>query len=167
MATETLHPTVPKGMCVALYKGTRSGVDGLYNRLGRLLDRGPYSHCELIFSDGQSGSSSFMDGGVRLKQINYTSVGNWDFLPLRDAQGRFEKSALAWMYAHDHCEYDIWGNIRFFCGLARDSADKWFCSEAIMAALGFEDSFRYGPNGLAAVLPRYFCTDIVKVPANG
>ena len=35
---------------IAFYKGTRPGIAGLYNRLGRLLDHGPYSHAELVLA---------------------------------------------------------------------------------------------------------------------
>ena len=50
----------------AFYQGTRPGLPGLYNRLVRWLDRGEFSHCELVFGDGMSASASFMDHGVRL-----------------------------------------------------------------------------------------------------
>src|SRR3546814_7608950 len=40
---------------------------GIYSRVTRLVDGGPYSHCELVFSDGLSASASFIDGGVRFK----------------------------------------------------------------------------------------------------
>ena len=63
-------------MQVAFYKGTRSGLSGLFNRLVRWWTRGPYSHCEVVFTDEPSkdggvlcGSSSKLDGGVRLKFV--------------------------------------------------------------------------------------------------
>lgn len=163
----TLHHTVPRGLSVALYKGTRPGLSGLYNRVGRFLDRGPYSHCEVVFSDGLSGSSSFMDKGVRLKQINYTSVGHWDFLPIPDPNGNLERTARQWMYNMSGKGYDVWGNVRFFCGLARDSADKYFCSEATMSMLAFAEAYRFGPSGMAALLLRVFNTRIIEVPLHG
>ena len=49
---------------LALYKHTRPGLQGVYSRLVRLVDRGPYSHCELVFSNGLSASSSFIDGSA-------------------------------------------------------------------------------------------------------
>ena len=157
-----IHPSVPDGFCAAYFRGTRPGVEGLYNRLGRYIDRGDYSHCELIFSDGVSASASFLDHGVRFKNIGYSSVGNWDFLPLPEAD---DKAARAWFYEHDHCAYDVLGNLRFATNFARDSADKWFCSEALMAALGFDQAFRYGPCGSATVLQHFYNTKIIKVTA--
>lgn len=45
-------------MIAAFYKSTRPGWTGLYNRIIRWWERGDYSHCELIFSDGLAASSS-------------------------------------------------------------------------------------------------------------
>lgn len=134
---------------VAFYKGTRPGIEGLYNRLGRLLDHGPYSHAELVFSDGMSGSASYMDGGVRTKFIGYSSVGNWDFVPVRVS---YELAARVWFLEHDGERYDLMGNVNAAFGFVPHSPDRWFCSEAIAAALGLNDPWRYKPNGLFAVL---------------
>ena len=158
-----LHPTVPTGLCLALYKGTRPGVAGLYNRLGRLVDAGKYSHCEIVFSNGISASSSFMDHGVRFKQIGYSSIGNWDFLHIPDQDGLVEISALNWFRRHEGKAYDIWGNIRFATNFARDSSDKWFCSEACMAALGFPEAYRYGPSGAASLAQWHFGAELNEV----
>lgn len=155
-----LDPSVPKGLCVALYKGTRPGIEGIYNRLGRFLDRGPYSHAELKFPNGLSASSSFMDKGVRTKQINYSSVGYWDFLPLPT---ELEAKTWDWFRENDGKKYDILGNLRFASNFFRDSSNKWFCSEAIMAALGFYEPYRYGPSGLATTLTHHFNTKIVLI----
>jgi len=48
-------------------------------------------------------------------------------------------------------------NGRFVLPWVRDSEKGWFCSEAIAAALGWAEPWRFGPNGLAALLPRLFC----------
>lgn len=134
---------------IAFYKGTRPGVAGLYNRLGRLLDHGPYSHCELIFSDGMSGSASFMDGGVRIKYIGYSSVDCWDFV---DLPAQYEADARKWFEQHHGAAYDLMGNVNALLGFVPHSSDKWFCSESIAEALGLNEGWRYKPNGLAAVL---------------
>jgi hypothetical protein len=164
MSRDNLHPTVPTGLCVAFYKGTRPGVAGLYNRLGRYLDNGPYSHTELVFTDRMSSSSSFMDHGVRTKFIGYSSVGSWDFLPVPDVMGNLEERAIRWFADHDGEAYDVWGNIRFGIGFARESADKSFCSEAIMASFGYAEAYRYGPSGAATILPHHFNTKMIRVP---
>lgn len=134
---------------LASYIGTRPGIPGLYNRAGRLLDHGPCSHSELLFSDGMSGSSSFMDKGVRIKHIGYSSVGCWIFDAVPE---RYEANARQWFKDHDGQPYDLMGNINAAFGFVAHSADAWFCSEAIAAALGLIDPWRYKPNGLRAVL---------------
>lgn len=135
-------------MKIALYKGTRPGLPGMYNRLVRFWERGKYSHCEIVFSDGWSASSSFMDGGVRFKRIEF-DPSRWDFIDLPDS---LETAARKWFVEHEGKAYDYWGNIRFMFGWLPDSKDKYFCSEAVVAALGLNDPWRYGPNALWAVL---------------
>lgn len=153
-----LDASVPAGLCVAMYKGTRPGLRGLYNRGVRRVDRGPYSHTELIFTSGISAGASYMDGGFRRKQIEYSVAGNWDFLPIPDPTGELELSALIWANENDGKGYDLWGNVRFVFGLVREDADKVFCSEAVMAMLGFKETWRYGPNGMAPLLETMFKT---------
>lgn len=135
-------------MKVAFYKGTLPGLKGLYSRIVRFVDRGPYSHCELVFSDGVSGSASFIDGGVRLKRINY-SAENWDFVEVPDW---LEPAARTWFEQHQGEPYDLLGNLRFIFFLVRESAKGWFCNEACGTALGWQQAWRLGPNGFWAVL---------------
>ena len=141
-------------MKVALYKETRPGLQGLYSRLTRWLDRGPYSHCELVFSDGVSASSSYIDGGVRFKTITYNPE-HWDFIEVPEY---LEASSRNWFREHNGEPYDLWGNVRFAFGFARESKGAWFCSEAVMAALGFEESYRYGPSGVVSLLKTLYRT---------
>lgn len=131
-------------MKLAFYKGTRKGLQGLYSRLARWVDSGPYSHCELIFSGGMSASASFIDGGVRFKQIEYKPE-QWDVVEL---QGFDEDKARQWFEDHEGEKYDLLGNLRFIFFFVKPSNNKWFCSEAIAEALGISESWRLGPNGL-------------------
>lgn len=135
-------------MRAAFYKATRPGLQGLYSRAVREIDRGPYSHCELIFSDGMSGSASFIDGGVRLKHIDYDPA-HWDFI---DPPAHLELQARAWFEQHQGEPYDLLGNLRFVWWMVREAPAGWFCSEALAAALGLREPWRLGPNGLAALL---------------
>lgn len=136
------------GFSAAFYKGTRPGLAGIYNRLVRWIGRGPYSHCELIFSDGLAASASWMDGGVRFKRIEFDPE-HWDFIGLDPAK---EVAARLWFAEHDGWGYDLMGNLRFLCGIVRESADRWYCNEALGASLGMPDPWRLEPNGLAVVL---------------
>ncbi|RYF70865.1 MAG: hypothetical protein EOO22_13570 [Comamonadaceae bacterium] len=136
-------------MRAAFYKVNRPGLQGIYSRLVRWIERGPYSHCELIFSDGMSASASWMDHGVRFKRIEF-DLEHWDFL---EVDGD-EAAARAWFTAHEGEGYDLAGNLRFVLGFVPDSSKRWFCSEAMAAALGWRDPYRYGPCGLYAALQK-------------
>lgn len=133
---------------LALYKATRPGWQGIYSRLARWVDGGPYSHCELIFSDGLSGSASFIDGGVRLKNIDY-SPDHWDLVDLPTA---WEPEARQWFERHLGARYDLVGNLTFVLWFIPHSKSRWFCSEAVAESLGLPESWRYGPCGLAAAV---------------
>ena len=137
-------------MKIAFYKGTRKGLQGIYSRLARWVDSGPYSHCELIFNDGLSASASFIDGGVRFKHIDYKE-DNWDVVEL---QGFDEDKARQWFEDHEGEKYDLLGNLRFIFFFVKPSNNKWFCSEAIAEALIISESWRLGPNGLYVLMTR-------------
>lgn len=129
-------------MKAAFYKGTRPGIAGLYNRLVRWWRKGPYSHVELVFSDGISASSSFEDGGVRFKQIDF-DPDNWDLIEL---PGYDEPAARAWFEQHEGEPYDVLGNIGFLWRPISGMRWMQFCSEAFLSALGFHDTWRFCPN---------------------
>lgn len=135
-------------MIVAFYKGTRPGLAGIYNRGVRIVTKGVYSHAELIFSDGISASASFADGGVRFKQIDY-DPSKWDFVEIPD---RLEPRIRAWFEDHEGDLYDILGNVHFLVPLVGDSKSRWCCSEALGAAIGIPDAWRFHPNSLYAIL---------------
>ena len=134
-------------MRAAFYKATRPGLQGLYSRAVRVIDHGLYSHCEIVFGDGISGSASFVDGGVRLKRIDFDPE-HWDFL---DLPAGLESAARDWFVFHDGQPYDLVGNVRFVLPWLNDGSG-WFCSEAFGAALGWQEPWRYGPNGAAALV---------------
>lgn len=144
-------------VAVAFYKG-RTRV---FNKLTSRWTNGPYSHCEflptpdLADEDGAvlSFSSSFMDGGVRGKWINY-NPDHWDLvyleLPERDVL-----DAITWFEVHDGDKYDVLGLAGFLLRPISGEQHKWFCSEAVAEVLKFEDSWRFCPNTLFCALSRY------------
>lgn len=144
-------------MRVAFYTSTRPGLPGLYNRIVRWWDRGPRSHLELIFSDGQAAGASYLDGGVRFKTIEFDPA-RWDFIDLPD---HMEQAARDWFVAHENRAYDLLGNLRFVIGFLPQSRDKWFCSSAVAAALGFTDCWRYGPNTLYSAVQRLAQSNLI------
>lgn len=135
-------------MKVAFYKSTRPGLPGIYNRLVRWWEPGLYSHCELVFGDGVAASSSYMDGGVRFKRIDF-DPDRWDFIEL---PAHLEHDAYVWFAMHVGEGYDIIGNFSFLLDFLRSHTGKWFCSEAVGESLGMVEAWRLGPNGLAAAL---------------
>ena len=135
-------------MRAAFYRATRPGLQGIYSRAVRFIDRGAYSHSELVFSDGLSASASYIDGGVRFKRIDYDDT-HWDFTDLPPSM---EPYARDWFEANKGAPYDLMGNVRFVLPWLADSERGWFCSEAMAAALGWAEPWRFGPNGLAALL---------------
>lgn len=132
----------------AFYRGTRPGVAGIYNYLVRKWTSSPYSHVELVFSDGMAGSSSFADGGVRLKQIDF-GPQHWDFIAL---PAHLESAARAWFELHVGDKYDLRGNAQFILAPAGNDESRWFCSEAFAASLGIPEPWRYDPGTLASAL---------------
>ena len=137
-------------MKVAFYKGTLPGWRGWMSRLVRFADRGAYSHCEVVFSDGLCASASWLDGGVRFKQINF-KPGHWDFVDI-SADVEEEARVRKWFAEHTGCRYDLPGSFGVVFRVFPQSADRYFCSEAAAAALGLPEAWRIGPNLLAAFL---------------
>lgn len=134
-------------MKLAFYKGTRPGLSGWMNRLIRWWTGSPYSHVELVFSDGWCGSSSFEDGGVRLKQIEM-SPDKWDVI---DIEGD-EAQARNWFLIHFKEPYDVLGLFGFVWRRGVNSRGKWFCSEAVAAALGIGNHEQLTPHLLKIVV---------------
>jgi len=135
-------------MKAALYKGTRPGLVGIYSRVVRWWTKSRYSHVELVLSTGGAWSSSFEDGGVRSKLIDFDPA-RWDLVDLPPA---LEPAAVAWFEAHRGAGYDLVGNLQFVISPVPHSRSRWFCSEAVAAALGIPDPWRYSPGTLASAL---------------
>lgn len=132
----------------AFYKGTRPGLAGIYSWAVRKWTKSSYSHVELVLSTGRAWSSSFEDGGVRSKLIDFDPA-RWDLVDLPPA---LEQAAVAWFEAHRGAGYDLVGNLQFVLSPIPHSRRRWFCSEAVAAALGIPDPWRYSPGTLASAL---------------
>ena len=134
-------------MKLAFYKGKQR----LFNRLVAWWTRGPYSHVELVFGpakDGRyvCGSASHTDGGVRIKTIALTP-DKWDVF---DVDVGNAEAAKNWFSSHWADGYDYLGLFGFVLRRGLQSRQRWFCSEAVAAALGFFEPWRYDPNALFA-----------------
>lgn len=137
-------------MEVAFYKGRKR----LFNRVTAWWLRGSYSHCELVLDTTETGlavcaSSSFMDGGVRIKHMRLDPA-HWDLVPVRGNV----LQAWAWAAAHKGQGYDLLGFVGFIARVVGHSKSRWFCSEACAAMLGIPDGWRFDPCSLHAALTR-------------
>lgn len=137
-------------MKIAFYKGTHSGIRGLFNIFVRKWTSGKYSHCEAIleeYEDGKClcGSSSFIDGGVRLKLIDFTKDNKWDIV---DVPTFSSDKAKEWFYANEDVKYDLMGLIGFVLWRGLESKTKAFCSESILLSQNVEEAHRFDPNSM-------------------
>jgi hypothetical protein len=132
---------------VAFFKGP----ENLFGNLIRLWELGPYSHCEMIFSDGMTGAATAPDG-VTVSSKHYNDA-DWDYiyLPLE-----LESYARAWFEDHKGKAYDYTGDLHFVLYFIHPSKDKWFCSRAVADALGWANASSYGPNKLARAMRKRY-----------
>jgi len=138
-----------KNIRIWFYKSIRPGIAGIYSHGVRFITGSIYSHCEIEFSDGRSASSSFADGGVRFKEIEY-DLEKWDYIDL--PAELFEAKAREWFQEHEGEKYDLLGNVQFLFSIIPEDKSKWFCSEAVGKALGLPNAWRFDPGSLYAVL---------------
>ena len=135
---------------VAFYKGRARR----FNRLVSWYTRGPYSHCELVVQQLNAGalcwSSSFMDGGVRLKVIQLDPA-HWDLVTLEVSEAT-AAAATQWFKEHEGQGYDVQGLLGFVWRRMADDQRRWFCNEAVGAALGIPEAWRFDPNSLWSAL---------------
>lgn len=121
-------------MKVAFFKGPGTILDKLIRR----VTRSPYSHCELLFSDGLLSENGWMFGampgeGTRFKQATLKPA-EWIFVDLPVTRPQ-ELLALYFCRAENKCGYDYPGVFRYLLPLFTESKEKWFCSEVCTAAL--------------------------------
>jgi hypothetical protein len=145
-------------MKIAFYKATHPGIQGWFNRAIRWFEKGPYSHTELIFSDGMSASSSMLDGGIRFKYIGYDPA-KWDIFELPEGLID-EHEARQWYADREEARYDVIGICRFIFKFLPDNPKQYFCSEtqACIIALHHPEVLSWmnpneiAPNKLARLL---------------
>jgi len=92
------------------------------------------------------GSSSFMDGGVRMKVIELVPE-HWDVIDVPAIDGL---KVLSWFNEHLGDPYDLVGLLATSFPVAHGKR-KWFCNEAIGTAAGLSEAWRFTPNGFARI----------------
>jgi hypothetical protein len=129
----------------------------LFEKLCSWKMEGPYTHVEALFGPDPvnpkltvCGSSKYTEGGVRLTSLDFSDTSLWDIV---EVPGIDEDKALQWFKDHAGEPYDTRGLFQFITFFPVGHNPKgWFCDEACLAAIGMEGSYRFDPNGMAAIL---------------
>ena len=87
---------------IAFYKGTKDGIAGVYNRGARWIEDGIYSHCEIIFSNGLSASSSFMGGGGIADGVNKKANDQYRAIIAQEKT----QNEISWGFGNTEIEYE-------------------------------------------------------------
>lgn len=144
-------------MLVALYVGDHR-ADGFRDRLGwwltRQVQRGEFrrvTHVEAILAERPDGrhliaSSSLRDGGVRIKAATLDPA-HWLIadVPAWDAD-----AAREWFAQHIGEPYDWRGALATVLP-GKNASRRWFCNEAVGAAVGLRSPAAFGPAQFAAI----------------
>lgn len=140
-------------MKLAFYKGPGDWI----TKAIRVLTRGPYSHVELVFTDGvRFAASGRMPKGVHFR---YTPHGEgWDYIAIAASPDQ-ERVARTFASVLVGSPFKWKGVFRFLCPLLGDGPNShWYCSELILWMLQrcfgmFEGvPLKISPNGLYTLL---------------
>jgi hypothetical protein len=131
-------------MQYAFYKGYGTALD----KLICLWERGPYSHVEAVLEDHGDGTytvaSSVPFVGIRTDRIALPA-DEWDLI---EGPGDVEK-VRQWFKDHDGVKYDYMALFGFILRPIAGEKGRYFCSESILTALGFQEPWRFDPNAMA------------------
>lgn len=108
-----------------------------HDKLISILTCGPYSHVEIIFTDGMWYSSSPRDGGVRYKEIK-PMLDHWDFINIKYDSKLYqmlENKIREWCNSQLGRKYDWTGALMYRWLNTNRKTDKWFCSNLCTTAL--------------------------------
>ncbi|MGH8782050.1 hypothetical protein [Paraburkholderia sp.] len=94
--------------------------------------------------------------GIRIASIGLPAA-DWDFV---EAPGDAD-AVRAWFAARVGASYDWLGVFGFVLRPVGNEPGRYFCSEAIAAALGVSEPWRFDPDGLADLLTN---TSRVRLP---
>jgi hypothetical protein len=136
---------------LASYRGRSRGVSRVVGMVIRWVTRSEWSHCEVCIGNPfetavMCVSASGMDGGVR-GRVMPLNPERWVLVPL---PGVTAGDVEAFLLAHQGAAYDWFGVARFALPLMlrHPDPDRWFCSEAAGAIIGFDEPWRFSPADL-------------------
>ena len=144
-------------MKLALYIGDHTKDDPTV-RLGwwltRLVQKGQFStvtHVEAILQENADGtvniaSSSLREGGVRIKENTRLTPGHWIIVET----GYSTETAFHWFKDHLGQQYDALGAFATCMPFQWSQKNRWFCNQAVGAAIGLKSPETFGPSQFAA-----------------
>lgn len=138
----------PAMLTIALYKGPPSNRWRLLaHKIICWVTGEPWSHAELVVPGGSWGAS-YIDGGVRFKERISFDDGKWELFTIEGD----EASAVQWFKDHEGQGFDMFGLLGFILPWRVSDRTRWFCFEAIAAALGLPNSHRAKASDLIKVI---------------
>ena len=133
-----------KIMKIAFYKWKWNLID----KLIRIWTNSPYSHCELVVDNWSMFSSSWLDGGVRVK-YSY----NKDMWDVYETNVYETDNIRLTMIKEIWKEYDYyWIFLSQIFPLNKQNPNKWFCSEICWYILWLDNPSQYNPGALYKIL---------------
>lgn len=131
----------------------RYGDSRPFARVVTLLRGGDSAHCEAAWSwEGERHrcvSSSFLDGGVRGKDINMP-VSKWRIYEI-DAL----RDPLEWCAQNSGAGYDVLGLLGIIFPPIGHARRRWFCSEVVAHLIGLNQPHTFDLRMLEVVCARF------------
>ena len=131
----------------------------LAHHIGAALDQSRYSHSNLVFTNGLSGSA-WAGRGVDLVRVEY-DLARWHFYKLPGADEAAVHRDLVRMRG---TPYDRLGCLRFGLPLLREHPERVFCHELAATLFRWSDPWRFGPGNLVARCIDVFRGELVASP---
>ena len=133
----------------------RYGDTRFFARAVTFLRGGDSAHCELAHkwrgNFHTCTSASFIDGGVRQKQIELPA----DKWRIYEFNGISDKEVDEWFVANHNKKYDVIGLMGFVWRRIEGSAKRLFCSEAVADIIGLPEPHLYDLRALESVCARF------------
>lgn len=159
----TLHYIGPAKRGAAAWLGHAATVWGQrrHNPVARQI-----THTEALLGGpwwaAQIGSSSIVDGGVRVRTAKLNPA-HWLVLQLPDTATRNTGLARQWFFLHKGEDYDALGAVGSVApALIPHRPGMWYCTEAVAASFGFRDPHIYNPAAFVTLQFELGAVDITK-----
>lgn len=118
-------------VCLAFYRGPGDWITWLI----RLVTFGPFSHVELVFSDGVGFSASGRDGCVRFSRVEgLEDEKRWALVPLEISR-EDELRLRVFCRRYLRLPFDWNGVLSFLLPWKRSDRGRWYCTELVLLVL--------------------------------